>query len=469
MGLVGALGLCLPAWHVVTALLSDSYMTLYAGRWIAQHGIPHHEVFTLGAQGRPWVDQQWLAELIDYETWRAGSYALLGVVNGLVIAAAYAGLAAICLRRGASAVITLACCAVAMVVALPGMFIRAQDLALPLFVIGLALCLTDAEQEQPRLWIILVVPLLILWANLHGSVLLGAGLIALYLLSRGASMASRGDRSAARRYWVLAALAAATPLATPYGLHIASYYRDLIGNPGVAAAAPENRPPTLAGPQSLSFFILLGLTAVGIIASRLKHHRVSPPLVVAVLITAAATIAASRNAVWFAMVFAVLAASSARDWLPAEPPTRGFIVAMTAAAGAIAAIGVSLLVAPNGGGYEKYTPLTAISAAATYAEAHPGTHILGDNAASSALLWHDPQLDGRVGYDARLERYSTHSLDSWIAYQAAEGPEWRATTRGFQLLIGSTKYNPALVHRLVSAPAITPLAHDERGIAVVNQ
>src|ERR1700722_10653094 len=62
---VGSLAVFAPAQHVVSRMLSDGYMTLYAGRWIASHGIPHQEVFTTAAQGRPWIDQQWLAELTD--------------------------------------------------------------------------------------------------------------------------------------------------------------------------------------------------------------------------------------------------------------------------------------------------------------------------------------------------------------------------------------------------------------------
>ena len=46
--------------------VSDSWMTLVAGREIAQHGLPSHEVLTTWAYGRTWTDQQWLAQLIYY-------------------------------------------------------------------------------------------------------------------------------------------------------------------------------------------------------------------------------------------------------------------------------------------------------------------------------------------------------------------------------------------------------------------
>ncbi len=466
---VGALALCLPAWHVVTRLLSDSYMTLYAGRWIAAHGIPHHEVFTAGAWGRPWIDQQWLAEIIDYEAWRAGGYGALGVLNAAAIAGAYAGLAAILMRRGASMALTVAACALAVFMALPAVFIRAQDLALPLFVGLLALCLSDSERDRPRAHVMLVVPLLVLWANLHGSVLVGVGLACAYLAYRGAVLIRHGHRAGGVGYWALAAVVTLTPLATPYGWHIVEYYRGLIGNSGVAAAAPEDRPPSLWDPSAVWFLVAMATTVIALSASRLRRQRVAVPLIGFTALTAGATMVASRNVVWFGMAAAVLLVSIAQDWLPTELPTRRFVTVMTAGAAGVAVLGVGWLVAPGGGGYESYTPLRAIAAAARYASAHPGARILGDNAAASALLWHDPSVDGRVAWDARLERYSAHSLERWIAYQRGTGAAWPATTRGYRLLLGATRYDQSLVMRLGSMSGYSVLARDGSGIAVAKR
>src|SRR5258708_38322815 len=55
-------------------LFADSYYDLYAGRYIARHGIPHHNVITVAAHGGPWIDQQWLAHVIYYGAWAAGRY-----------------------------------------------------------------------------------------------------------------------------------------------------------------------------------------------------------------------------------------------------------------------------------------------------------------------------------------------------------------------------------------------------------
>jgi hypothetical protein len=465
IALVGALGLFAPAEHVVGSLLSDSYMTLYAGRWIAGHGIPHHEVFTIAARGRPWIDQQWLAELTDYEAWRVGGYAGVALLSVAMIGLSYAVLAALMLKRGASVVLAVCCSALAILVALPATFIRAQTFAFPLFAILLALCLTDAEQDRPRRRLLFLLPLLALWANVHGSVLIGAGLSGAYLVYRAFTMGRRGRWRPACACCALALAAPLMTLATPYGLQIVRYYTELLGNRAIAAASPEWRPPT--GLAMVLFSAVLALIVLSVTAQLIKRRRPSWLLLSATAATAVATAVASRNDVWFAMIAALLLADIVMTWLPTETPARAFAFSMATAAVGLATLGGGWLIARSSAQYETLTPLRAITATAAYASRHPRTRILADNAAASALLWHDPSLAGRVAFDARLELYPQRALDGWIAFQTADTKRWLSTTAGYQILIGSAIYNPLLARRLARLPASTVLAHDGRGIAVL--
>jgi hypothetical protein len=465
---VGALGLLAPAEHVVGSLLSDSYMTLYAGRWIANHGIPHREVFTIAASGRAWIDQQWLAELTDYEMWKIGGYAGVALLSVAAIGVSYALLAALMLRRGASVVLAICCSAMAILPALPAMFIRAQTFAFPLFAVLLAICLTDSEHDCPQRRLILLLPLLALWANIHGSVLMAAGLAAAYLAYRALNMARRGVWRSAFRCVALAFGALLMPMATPYGSQIVHYYTELLGNRAIAAASPEWRPPTF---PSLAFFLfvaILALVLISVTAHLIKRRRLSWPLIGATAATALATALASRNDVWFAMIAALLLADTARTWLPTQVPERMFLAVLAASAVGFAALGVGALATRTSAQYEGLTPLHAISVAAAYAAHHPCDHILADNDAASALLWHDPSLAGRVAFDARLEQYPPQLLYRWITFQAADTKQWARSTNGYQLLIGSSVYDPLLVHRLAHLAGSTVLARDGRGIAVLN-
>src|SRR5947209_7422434 len=59
-----------------THLNQDGWLALVSGRLIAQSGIPHHDFLTVMAHGVRWVDQQWLSQLLIFDLWRIGGYAL---------------------------------------------------------------------------------------------------------------------------------------------------------------------------------------------------------------------------------------------------------------------------------------------------------------------------------------------------------------------------------------------------------
>ena len=137
-------------WLGFKELQPDSYRLLYTGRWIAQHGIPGHDVFTVAAAGRPFADQQWLAELLHYEVWRVAGYAGVALMSAGAFALGYALVAALMRRRGASPTVSVACALLALVGAISLTFVRAQNLVIPLFVVVLWLCLEAAGDRPPR-------------------------------------------------------------------------------------------------------------------------------------------------------------------------------------------------------------------------------------------------------------------------------------------------------------------------------
>src|ERR1039458_4226245 len=59
----------------------DSWLALVTGRELWQTGIPHHEILTVMAHGKAWVDQQWLSQLASYGIYLIGGLGLLGTGN----------------------------------------------------------------------------------------------------------------------------------------------------------------------------------------------------------------------------------------------------------------------------------------------------------------------------------------------------------------------------------------------------
>ena len=174
-------------------LVQDSWSTLVSGREIVGHGLPQHEALTVMAHGARWIDQQWLAQLTFYELFRAGGYRLILLVHALLVFSAFALALVAARRRGGSPIAVFGVGALCFFVAPWAWQLRAQSFAPLLFVAVLWLLIEDSRRPSRR--VLAVLPLLALWANLHGSVVLGATLVAIYgvglLLRRRAGPADR--------------------------------------------------------------------------------------------------------------------------------------------------------------------------------------------------------------------------------------------------------------------------------------
>src|SRR5438270_5183718 len=153
----------------------DSYSHIEVGRWIIAHGmLPATDPFSFSRHGAPWITFEWLSEIIY-----AGAYALAGWQGVLVVAAAAIalafGLLTFFLLRELSPTQTLLMVIAAVILLAPHMLARPHVLVLPLMVTWAAALVRCMDREgPPPYW---ALPLLVVWANLHGSVVLALGLI----------------------------------------------------------------------------------------------------------------------------------------------------------------------------------------------------------------------------------------------------------------------------------------------------
>ena len=463
--LVGATALVV-SLPFVAHLQADSFKALYDGRWIVHHGIPHREALTVMAHGRAWIDQQWLAELTFYGAWSLGGYAMVSTLALAAVAIAYVILGGLMLRRGASIGVTF-CCATLAVLSLTGwQFIRSQDLALPLFAALLAICLIDSERPRPGRSLLLLLPLLVLWANIHGSVLLGALLAASFLSYRAVLAARGGLRRTAVECSGLAAACVLAPLATPYGLGIVHYYREFVGNPAMAHMAAEWAPARF---PSFAFFELAvpGAAVLAALAACIvRRIRVSPVLLGTTALTGVAAALEAGSIVWFGMAASLLLADTAKVFSPIRVYRREALRVMAAAGVALSAVVAVRVVGEAPATYESLVPASVMHGATAYAAAHPGSLVLADNLSSSALLWSSPWLQGRIAFDARLEQYSPTALSRWLDF--IEARRWPGVSGGYQILVGDSFYARKLVHRLNTLENATELARATDGVAVLN-
>jgi hypothetical protein len=271
-------------------------------RWLAAIGAAiargHfvHSVPFASAPTSGWVNPTVLGELGFHWLW-----ALLGD-RGLILAQVVAVLAGfVALARGLrreteSNAAAAAVLFFVLVGSLPAVLVaRNQLFSLVLF--PLLLLLLERESETPSWRIWLAVPLLALWANLHGAVLVGYALLAVYIL-------------VARRRAVLVLLAATAALcATPELWHTPRYYAAVSENEaarmGVGLWSPLGASPA---------DVLLAIAAVAllVIAVWPGTRRWHAWEAVAVLGLVAATVDAARLGTWLLFVAAYPATRSLR-------------------------------------------------------------------------------------------------------------------------------------------------------------
>lgn len=193
----------------------DSYSHIEVGRWIIAHGtLPTSDPFSFSRHGAPWITFEWLSEVIY-----AGAFALSGWSGVVVLAAAAIALAfglfTFFLLRELSPTQTLLMVIAAVILLAPHMLARPHVLVLPVMVTWAAALVRCMDRAgPPPYW---ALPLLVLWANLHGSVVLALGLIG----PVGLEALLRERRSewpqVILRWLPFTALAVGASCLTPYG------------------------------------------------------------------------------------------------------------------------------------------------------------------------------------------------------------------------------------------------------------
>lgn len=448
-------------------LFWDSYFGLVAGRYIAANGVPTTEALTTAGKLQ-WIDQQWLSHWLFYAAWSIGGYSATALLSAVAVTLAFALLAALMVNHGVPGRRAFVWSLAALAVALGSTVVRAQSLILPLAVLLLWAILDDARRPGFRVRFVTVLPLLAIWANMHGSVLLGAGAVGAYSAVRAASDAWRQDLRSAALHAATGAMALAALLATPYGLSVFDYYQSLLANTAVHGYILEWSAPVIGNPYSLAFFAMLAVTAVVVGYGFARRYR--PPIVLVVAAAGLGLLALTgvRYAIWFGIVAAVLNAQILAGARPAPPPfPAAFLRAGAAVLLAASVVSAAVLITTSGDEFERDLPRAAMAAVADYTAAHPATLILADELAS-ALLWRHPGLAGHVGFDTRLEQYPEDRLVAWFEYLNGVPPGWPSATDGYDVLLGSAVDHPELVARLTALPGWSVLLAEPNGAAFVR-
>lgn len=189
-------------WHVAT------------GRWIAAHGqVPTTDPFSLTFGGQPWVAHEWLSELLLAGAAAIGDWIGLALLVGLAVGALIMVMG-LEIGRWLSGPHTLIVLLLVVVVLLPFVFARPHVLAwVPLAMWTILLMRAREANRTPPLSALL---LMLVWANMHGSFIMGLALTGAFALE---ALLAAKDRLAVLRAWLIFGVAALLiSLVTPSGI-----------------------------------------------------------------------------------------------------------------------------------------------------------------------------------------------------------------------------------------------------------
>jgi hypothetical protein len=278
----------------LTAVVGADFLWLVAlGEDIIGHGrIPDGVPFAAAPSGG-WPNVLVLAELGLALLWRAGPTSAL-VLAVLVAIGTAALLARAGARRGAGdgAVAFVLVLVVAGSITAWGV-VRLQTLSLVPFATLCLLLQAECDRPSRRIW--LVPPLLAIWGNLHGAVLVGVCLAGAYLL------VARLRRDPVTAVAVGIACLAAL-FANPAGLRTLDYYRGVLGNE--AAAAESQLWAAIDLSRGADRVLVVSVVVLLVAASRRLHGWE----VLAVAGLAVGTGTAARHGIWLLFVLAAPAA-----------------------------------------------------------------------------------------------------------------------------------------------------------------
>ena len=432
-GLWVAIAILLPALVALLVPMPavDLAYQVRAGHEILATGtIPAVDTWTFTVWGTPWLDQQWLAQVLLAWGHALGGWELLAVVRAGLVALTTGLLVGTARVAGGGARSAAILALVAFALMAPALALRPQLLGIVLF--ALVLFLVAGRHRWPAAYWLAPWALL-LWANVHGSFILGPLLLGYAWLDDALAR-----RPGSRRSALVLVAGTLVTLVNPF-LAVAWQYAIGIGaSPSIAGRVSEWQRTTPFAMPGILFYPSLVATFALMVVRRDRLTLATWALGIGMAVIG---VWAVRGVAWWAMAMVFLLATVLAPRMeaavaPTTPPAPGDRAPRRAGLVnvlVVAVMGIVLVAAlpwwrapdPLTGraGLLSVAPTSVAQALAEVSAAHPGLRVAAPQTWTSWLEWAAP--DARYYLDSRFELYP---FDTWDGYDAllAGGAEARA-------------------------------------------
>lgn len=201
----------------------------------AQHQIDHHaflrqDIYSFTTRGKPWMDDEWLAEIPYYLAWKALGPRGIFLLSYLLITGILLGIFALAAMRSRNVKSAFLVSLAAAVLATVSYGPRTLLFGWLFLVVELAI-LYSFERGRNALWAL--PPLFLFWINAHGSWMIGFVLLVVFATSGlvegewGLIEARRWNSRQLRSLALVIGLTAAVLFINPYGWRLVEYPFDM--------------------------------------------------------------------------------------------------------------------------------------------------------------------------------------------------------------------------------------------------
>ena len=416
---------------------ADIWWHLRAGLdMLAGGGIPRHDAFLFSSAGAEWIDLHWGFQLLAGLIFKSVGFA--GLTIAAAIAAALGVAVALTATTRRRSVAALAWCWLPAIFVMSARFYPRPEILSLVCLAAVLLVIHSAETQPSRLW--WLVPIQLVWVNVHGLFILGPVIVACWVLDRVIHGAMSRAHAGWRHRWGAPAAVLVACLFNPYFWKGAifpltlfrrmSTERDFYGQHiGELLSIPELVARTgFSSPYLRLSAALLLATAVSFALRRGRFSYFYFRLSIFVVF-AALGLLATRNQPQFALIAGVVLAWNVGDWLAARPLPSLIERAVARIVTSAVLVGLVLWVATGQfyayagegrvAGLGEHPFWFAHDAAKFAARPEMPRHFIAYHEGQAAVFEYHMRADQRVYVDPRLEVSTRPALQQYYDLAAA--------------------------------------------------
>ena len=269
----------------------DFWWHLKAGKVIVEGGyqLPEYDVFSYTSADIEWHNHEYITQVVMYWVYQIGEGIALGsgvkaniFVKALVITAAFLVLFVLIVQRTGHAPIAAFVTILALNTSRFTMYPRPPVVTYLFLAIFLFAAYRYVYHKMNRKWLIVLLPLMILWVNMHGGFVLGLIVLGSFWSGELILWFFKKDKEHLQRGLTLLGVFVACIICTfinPYGYHLYEIFINVMSDKELIGNIPELLPPPFEHATSfVLMFSLLGfVVALQIIFKLLKRPMKAMP------------------------------------------------------------------------------------------------------------------------------------------------------------------------------------------------